>query len=614
MCRRMILLFALIGCAVAVTLLARPTSVAAQGFGSLQYISPTPGARFVPPGTTIAVRQGALIDARTVQSASFVVVGSISGMHPGSVVLASDRKTVIFQPARPFTRGETVQVRLTGRLATASGLAVGDLSFNFSIAANEVPTPEDTLLGLDQQPTGPRAPQATAPPHSPQFVTVPSAFPPLTITVPANGTGEGYLFMSPFPAVITASLYLIILDDSGQPVYYKQEPNTVQDFTKQPNGSLTFYMTSKFYVMDNSYTITDSYQGGNGYTLDMHDFQILPNGDALFLIYNSQTIDMSQFVPGGQVTATVTGCIIQEQAPDKTVVFQWSSWDHFFITDTTISLTDPRIDYVHCNAVELDQDDNLLLSSRHMNEITKIDHDTGDIIWRLNGKNNQFTFVGDSPPYFTYQHDIRRLPNGNITLFDNGDLRPAPLYSRGVEYQMDEVNKVITQTWEFTNTPKTFAFATGNVQRLPNGNTLIDWGTTGLVTELKPDNSKAFEFSLAPRFSYRAFRFPWHGYPTTQPTLVAASPLGRTVLTYSWNGATDIASYRIYKGNAPQPTTLLTTQTKTGFETTTNLPCDPLGTRYYRVMPIDLNGQPTQYSNDVTVGPCIQFFLPFLLK
>ncbi len=61
----------------------------------------------------------------------------------------------------------------------------------------------------------------------------------------------------------------------------------------------------------------------------------------------------------------------------------------------------------------------ILLSFRHLNEVTKIDSSSGEIIWRLGGKQNQFTFLGDTMP-FSAQHDARRIANGNLTLFDNG--------------------------------------------------------------------------------------------------------------------------------------------------------------------------------------------------
>ena len=126
------------------------------------------------------------------------------------------------------------------------------------------------------------------------------------------------------------------------------------------------------------------------------------------------------------------------------MIFQWRSWDHFKITDATedIDLTAHTIDYVHGNSIEVDYDSHILLSSRHMDEITKINRQTGEIIWRFGGiksRNNQFLFINDLRT-FSHQHDIRRLPNGNITLFNNGNLL-VPRYSSSLEYYLDEQNK-----------------------------------------------------------------------------------------------------------------------------------------------------------------------------
>src|SRR6185295_15203514 len=120
----------------------------------------------------------------------------------------------------------------------------------------------------------------------------------------------------------------------------------------------------------------------------------------------------------GKTKATVTGNLVQELDASKNVVFQWRSFDYFQITDATHEnlLTSP-IDYVHANALELDNDGNILLSSRHLDEITKINRMTGAIIWRWGGKNNQFAFVNDAALGFSHQHAIRRLPNGNVTLY-----------------------------------------------------------------------------------------------------------------------------------------------------------------------------------------------------
>ena len=81
-------------------------------------------------------------------------------------------------------------------------------------------------------------------------------------------------------------------------------------------------------------------------------------------------------------------------------------------TDTVgVDLTGAIVDYAHGNAIEVDGDGNLILSSRHFSEVTKINRLSGEIMWRWGGKNNQFTFIGDSTG-FSYQHTIRRLPAG----------------------------------------------------------------------------------------------------------------------------------------------------------------------------------------------------------
>ena len=98
-------------------------------------------------------------------------------------------------------------------------------------------------------------------------------------------------------------------------------------------------------------------------------------------------------------------------------------------------------DYIHVNAYELDADGNILASFRNTCEIVKINRMTGDIMWHMGGKQNQFTFIGENaanaPTYFTYQHSLVRLPNGNFMMFDNGNLHTNKV-SRAVEYAVDQ--------------------------------------------------------------------------------------------------------------------------------------------------------------------------------
>ena len=61
------------------------------------------------------------------------------------------------------------------------------------------------------------------------------------------------------------------------------------------------------------------------------------------------------------------------------------------------------------NSVAIDYDDHIIVSNRHLSEVTKINRQTGDIIWRLGGVNNEFDFVNDEFQ-MSYQHDARPVP------------------------------------------------------------------------------------------------------------------------------------------------------------------------------------------------------------
>ena len=341
--------------------------------------------------------------------------------------------------------------------------------------------------------------------------SLPPDFPHIESTMPGI-TASGKIFLSNLVFHGSTVSYLMILKNSGDPIFYRKMQSPCLDFKLQPNGLLTYFdvNANKYYGMDSLYVVVDSFMTGNGYAPDEHELLLLPNGHALLMAYDSQAVDMSSIVPDGNPSATVIGLIIQEIDQQKDVVFQWRSWDHFQITDATHeNLTTPLVDYIHGNSLDLDSDGNILLSSRHLDEVTKINRQTGEIIWRWGGKNNQFAFINDSLG-FSHQHSVRRLANGNVLMFDNGNFHSPP-FSRAVEYQLDEQGKTATLVWQYRNTPDAYGFAMGYTQRLENGNTLIGWGATNpTVTEIRADGSKVYELTLASGvYSYRAFRFPW---------------------------------------------------------------------------------------------------------
>ncbi|HMQ68920.1 MAG TPA: aryl-sulfate sulfotransferase [Ignavibacteria bacterium] len=427
---------------------------------------------------------------------ALTVTGSVSGVHSGETVITPDRKSLLFKPYHPFEFNETVSVNLS--ILSTSRSYNNNVSYSFQTEKKKIEF--DAMKYFDEE-----DPSYNKFVTSDNYSSLPA--PPLTPVIYNNPT-SGLIYTNNFKNFYNKA-HLLIANENGSYFFTREEVNQVLDFKRQPNGVMTYFSRDrqKYFSMDNDYNITDSFYCGNGYSTDIHDLQFLANGNYLIMSYDPQPVDMSQIVPGGNTNAIVTGLIVQEIDPDRNVVFQWRSWDHFNITDANhIDLTDSLIDYVHGNAVEQDDDGNILISCRHMSEITKINRATGDIIWRLGGINNEFTFPNDSIE-ISYQHDIRRIDNGNITIFDNGNFH-STLFSRAVEYQLDEINKTATLVWEYRNSPDIYGNARGSAQRLENGNTLIFWGASspGTFSEVTPEGEIRLELSFEPGIgSYRGF-------------------------------------------------------------------------------------------------------------
>lgn len=327
---------------------------------------------------------------------------------------------------------------------------------------------------------------------------LPANFPQVSIwpnSNPAPGDFVGSLTVSNVPNLW--SNWFAVLDNGTNPIVLN-ETNGLG--TLACNGLFVSTLGAKgqtisFALKDDSFNVITTYYGGNGYTADNHDFQVMPNGHVLVECSdNNAVVDMSKLVPGGFPAALPTEFIIQEQDVDGNVVWQWRTLDHIPVTDSYQTLTNQNLgDYIHVNSVWFDEiDGTVILSCRNTSEVIKIDRATGNIVWRLNGKHNQFTFINGipgntDPANFQVQHNARRWQStGNLSVFDNGYSQHSdPIwnftrpYTRGVEYALDEVNKTATLIWAFRHNPDIITYNGGSVQLLSDGHFVMTWGGAG---------------------------------------------------------------------------------------------------------------------------------------
>jgi hypothetical protein len=338
---------------------------------------------------------------------------------------------------------------------------------------------------------------------------LPDALPRVAIST-SQSPATGFVMLGFATSENANKYYALIVDNGGNTVWYREFPSAVVDFQKQTNGNYTAFTSvdgspPHFYEFDNLGNFTREFRASNGNDTGPHELRLFDDGYCLFGIQFHE-MNLSEF--GGAQNARIR-CTVVEYHRNSAQALLWNPLEHLQVTDAApdIVLTTPNVNPWHGNAIEIDRDGNLLVSFRNSDEITKINSRTGEIIWRLGGKKNQFIFVNDPLQGFSHQHGIRRLSNGNIILFDNGNLHSPPT-SRAVEYKLDEQSKIAELVWEYRHEPPLYGFALGFAQRLANGNTLICYGTAQRVIEVDRASTKQWELVIhGPQiYAYRAFR------------------------------------------------------------------------------------------------------------
>lgn len=255
-----------------------------------------------------------------------------------------------------------------------------------------------------------------------------------------------------------------------------------------------------------------------GNPLENHQFTILGEGHYLVSGYVGKRVNnFPDDVPHSKLGARVVANIIQE-IKDGQVVWEWDSTDYPELYAMSVENNDyfnkdsQWADYAHFNAITIDpKDNNFLCSFRNLNAILKLDRATGEILWVLGGKGDQFGLTEEQK--FSRQHDIRVAADGGYTLFNNGN--DGPIGEGGStdirKFYLDEINKTVIG-FEQYKLEGSFSWATGSAQELSDGHYVIGWGARGtqnaMFSEIDFLNNKVlFEFCYPTEyFTYRVYK------------------------------------------------------------------------------------------------------------
>ena len=357
--------------------------------------------------------------------------------------------------------------------------------------------------------------------------TASSGPPPLTVLTKGADNGNGDIFLEPRGGNYASGPEIVT--PAGRVVWFDPMPagDFATDFRTQTYLSkpvLTWFQASVGGVIYNDhFQRIATVDAGNGYVTDMHEFLITPWNTALIVAYGLTTANLTSI--GGAADQQVFVNVVQEiDIKTGRVLFQWNANDSVPYRDSQMPLPTSASqpwDPFHINAVHLDVDGNLLVSSRDTWAVYKVNRRTGQIMWELGGKQSSFTLraapgqvLDHGGEIFAWQHDPEGLGNGVYTVFDNeaGIPGEAPLlsYSRAVTVHLDLQTHVATLVMSNNQSEGLVAAYTGNAQTTRNGDLFVDWGALPYISEFSPSGTLLFNAEFPSGvFCYRAYRFPW---------------------------------------------------------------------------------------------------------
>jgi Arylsulfotransferase (ASST) len=530
-------------------------------------VSPAPETDTANPHTQISFLGTPVTSIQDVS-----VEGSRTGYHYGHVYGYFQGDGGSFVPDKPFDDGERVVVRA---LVGAQG-AEHRISFAFRIAT---PYPTDGIPSFPNPAAAPSAVQS--------FVSAPSLHPPILDVTAADrdpSAGDVMMTVGPGPGQYGPLIYT----PQGRVVWFESLPSGTSALnlsmqTYEGQRDLTWWKgkvlalgfgQGEDIVTDSNYQTVATVRAGNGFDADLHDFQIAGDQVAYITVYNVIRCDLTPV--GGVRNGVIIDAAVQEVDMKTGLVrWEWHTLDHVNVGESHAPVPDKPMpwDWFHLNSIDPEPDGNLLISGRSTWAAYQLQAGTGDIIWRLGGTKSSFKMEPGAAT--AWQHDARMQPNGEVTFFDDGSNPRIHYQSRGVRIAPNTARHTATLTHAYTHVSPLLADSQGNMQTLVDQSVVIGWGAVPEVSQFAQNGALLLDAHMPPGMSsYRVFRFPWVGHPLTLPS-VSAKILATgdsTAVFASWNGATEVASWRVLAGSSPASVKVEATMPDSGFESSTIVP------------------------------------------
>jgi hypothetical protein len=434
-------------------------------------------------------------------------------------------------------------------------------------------------------------------------VTRPDLKPPaVSVTTNTGAQSPGDVFLAPYAG--PGQYGPMILDAGGGLVWFKPVPKgtraanlRLQEYRGQP--VLTWWQSplvggghrgAGVVIADRSYRELAKVRAGNGYQPDLHAFEITPRGTALFTVYDAIRCNLRSY--GGPADGGLADTLFQEiDLSTGLVRFEWHALDHVPLASSYMparpGTPHSPWDFFHINAIT-SSEGAYLVDSRNTWAAYRVDPRSGQVAWTLGGKQSSFAFGPGAAP--AWQHDARLGPNGTVTFFDNGATPAVHPQSRAIVLQLDQRSMTADLVSSFAHPKPLVAPSQGNFQSLPGGAWMVGWGQAPYFTEYGATGQVLFDAHLPATYqSFTVLKFRWSAAPLRGPALtVHRGPHQHTVAYASWNGATEIARWRLLGGASAKALAPVAEAPRAGFETRIALTSRP---RYLAVQAVGADGR-----------------------
>ena len=317
------------------------------------------------------------------------------------------------------------------------------------------------------------------------------------IAVDEARSAGGYTLFAP----LTAGGNVYLIDIHGDEVHrWKMPFRPGRDAVILPNGnlgyngnhptSLDFYQAWELWHGGAFSEVTPSGEAVWEYEdpTHHHDAQWLPNGNLLYTCAEELSPTFARRVPGGYVPDGLPdrlyGDVIKEVDRSGNIVWQWRAQDHLDPAAFPIHDFFARFHWPLVNGLSEMRDGQVLMSLRMTSGVIAVDKNSGNVTWHLGSD------------VVAQQHTPVELDNGNILIFDNGNMRPRV---PGAYTRVIEVNRATKQIeWQYADNIRGAFFSAymGSAQRLLNGNTFVTEPAFGRLFEVTPECEVVWEYVI----------------------------------------------------------------------------------------------------------------------